>query len=72
MADTAELREELATVEDEIRELETSVEELRVPVDGPVDAAELAQRLTTREEQEALLENLRARRETLQARLGAA
>jgi hypothetical protein len=72
MADTAELRAELATVEDEIRELETSVEELRAPVDGPVDAAELAQRLTTREEQDALLDNLRARREVLQARLGAA
>ncbi|MCW2504449.1 MAG: hypothetical protein JWO79_2733 [Actinomycetia bacterium] len=71
MADTAELRAEIETVEGEIRVQEDNVEQLRRDMgsDGPTDGAEQAQILTTVEEQTALLENLRNRREVLQKRL---
>jgi chromosome segregation ATPase len=72
MTDTAELREELATVEEEIRELEEAVNQLRGRADGPVDSAEQAQLLTMREEQESFLETLRNRREELLRRLDGA
>lgn len=71
MADTAELRAEIETVEEEIRVQEDNVDQLRRDMgsDGPTDAAEQAQLLTTIEEQTALLENLRNRREVLLQRL---
>jgi hypothetical protein len=74
MADTAELREELETVEDEIRVQEDNVDQLRRDMgsNDPADGPERAQLLTTVEEQTALLENLRNRREVLQARLESA
>jgi hypothetical protein len=74
MADTAEVRAELETVEDEIHVQEETVDQLRRDMGsvGPTDGPEQASLLTTVEEQTALLENLRNRREVLQQRLESA
>ena len=71
MADTAELREELRTLEGEIQTQQETVDQLRRDIggDGVLDAPEQAQLLTSVEEQNALLETLQNRRETLRQRL---
>ena len=70
----AELREELRLVEEDIDNLRRSAIQLRQHVgqDGPGDAADRAATITAAEEQEALAEQLEARRAELRRRLGEA
>ena len=71
-ADTA-TRDELRDVEEELASLHAQVESLRNQVGnrdtGPMDMAENAAQITAAEEQEALIEVLEDRRETLQRKL---
>jgi ubiquinone biosynthesis protein UbiJ len=67
-------REALRRVEEDLARLRRDVAEARQQIgerwDAPTDAAELAMVLTNVEQQEALIEDLEARRETLLRRLG--
>jgi hypothetical protein len=71
-ADTA-TRDELRDVEEELVSLRVQVESLRSLLGqrdaGPMDLAESAAQITAAEEQEALIEVLEARRETLMRKL---
>ncbi|MEO3809456.1 hypothetical protein ABGB17_10700 [Sphaerisporangium sp. B11E5] len=70
-----ELREKLQEVEEDLVRLRQSAKEVRERIgdrsDAPTDTAEQAQMITMAEEQEALVENLEARRENLLRRLAA-
>lgn len=69
------LRQELREVDEEIAALRQQAASLRSPLggrdNGPMDLAENAAQITLAEEQEALIEVLETRRETLQRRLEA-
>lgn len=69
----AATRDELRDVEEELASLRAQAWSLRGPLggrdSGPMDLAENAAQITAAEEQEALIEVLEARRETLQRRL---
>jgi hypothetical protein len=66
-------RDELRDVEEELALLRVQARSLRSPLGardaGPMDLAENAAQITAAEEQEALIEVLESRRETLQRRL---
>ena len=68
-----ELRDELRDVEEELELLRAQAHSLRNLLGqrdaGPMDMAENAAQVTAAEEQEALIEVLEARRETLQRKL---
>lgn len=70
----AELREELRLVEEDIENLRRSAMQLRQQVgeDEPGDFADRSATITAAEEQEALAEQLEARRAELLKRLGEA
>ncbi len=70
----AELREELRLVEEDIENLRRSAMQLRQQVgqDEPGDFADRAATITAAEEQEALADQLEARRTELLKRLGEA
>jgi hypothetical protein len=65
----AALRDELADIEGELEQLRRSTAELRQP-DGPGDAADLSARLTSVEEQNALIRALESRRDEALRKLG--
>lgn len=69
----AAIRDELRDVEEELASLYAQSRSLRGPLgardDGPMDLADNAAALTAAEEQEALIEVLEDRRETLLRRL---
>ena len=69
------IRNELRTVEEELEALRAQARALRSPLGGrdtgPMDLAENAAQLTLAEEQEALIEVLENRRETLVRKLEA-
>jgi hypothetical protein len=71
--DPASTRDELRDVEEELESLRAQARSLRSPLGGretgPMDLAENAAQITAAEEQEALIEVLEARRETLLRRL---
>jgi predicted RNase H-like nuclease (RuvC/YqgF family) len=68
-----QLKQELADLDNEIRELRDSLEQVRTQMrsDGPQDSEDIAASLTNIEESEGALSALEARRERLQAQLGA-
>jgi hypothetical protein len=72
--ETVDVQEELRDVETELEQLRGTVAGLREQIgdrsDGPRDPAELAAVLTAVEEQEALVRILERRRSELRARLG--
>jgi hypothetical protein len=70
----AELREEFRLVEEDIENLRRSARQLRQQVgqDEPGDVADRAATITAAEEQEALAEQLEARRAELRRCLGKA
>jgi hypothetical protein len=67
------LREKLRELEEDLVRLRQSAREQRERIgdrsDAPTDAAEMASLITMAEEQEALVETLEARKETLLRRL---
>ncbi|MEZ0076565.1 hypothetical protein [Planotetraspora sp. GP83] len=72
--DDSELREQLKQVEADLVRLREEVAEIRREIgerwDSPTDPAEIATVLTNAEQQEALIEDLEARRAQLLQRLG--
>lgn len=68
------LREQLRTVDEELRELRRTAAQLRAQIggrsDGAVDLEDSASAITGAEEQEALIAALEVRREGLLKRLG--
>lgn len=72
----SELREELDEVDAQIERLSREAAQMREEIgqswDAPTDSAERAVLLTNVEQQEALIANLRDRREQILRRLGSA
>jgi len=68
------LQEELRLVEEDLARLRQTAADLRQRIgergDGPVDPEEISALTTSAEEQEALIDDLEARREALLQRVG--